>query len=150
MNSSKLLYKAKFSRKMEGFIEKFLSAPAFAVAGASNDRHKYGNKVLRCYIKHQKTVYPVNPHEDQIEGLPCVKNISDLPEEVKSLSIVTPPAVTLILVDQAIQKGIQNIWMQPGAENQTAIDHCRKNDINVIANGPCILVELDLGTHLLD
>ena len=123
-------------------IEKFLSSPAFAVAGASNDRDKYGNKVLRCYLQHQKTVYPVNPYEDQIEGLPCVKNLMSLPVTVKSLSIITPPLITLTLVNQAIEKGIQNIWMQPGAENQAAIDHCLKNNINIIANGPCILVEL--------
>lgn len=123
-------------------IEKFLSSPAFAVAGASNDRHKYGNKVLLCYLQHQKTVYPINPNEDQVEGILCVKEVMDLPAEVKSLSIVTPPLVTLTIVDQAIKKGIQNIWMQPGAENQTAIDHCRKKNINVIAHGPCLLQEL--------
>lgn len=123
-------------------IEKFLSSPAFAVAGASNDRHKYGNKVLRCYLQHQKTVYPVNPDEDQIEGLPCIKNLMDLPVAVKSLSIITPPLITLTLVNQAIEKGIQNIWMQPGAENQIAIENGLKNNINIIAHGPCILVEL--------
>src|SRR5262249_49104478 len=122
-------------------IKKFLNSPAFAVAGASNDRRKYGNKVLRCYLQHQKTVYPVNPYEDQIEGIPCIKDLMDLPVTVKSLSIVTPPPVTLTIVDQAIKKGIQNIWMQPGAENQTAIDHCRKQNINIIAKGPCILVD---------
>ena len=123
-------------------IEKFLSSPAFAVAGASNDRHKYGNKVLRCYLRHQKIVYPVNPHEDQIEGLPCIQNLMDLPLAVKSLSIITPPPITLTVVNQAIKKGIQNIWMQPGAENQEAIKNGLKNNVNIIAHGPCILVEL--------
>lgn len=123
-------------------IEKFLSSSAFAVAGASNDHHKFGNRVLLCYLRHQKTVYPINPHEDKIEGLDCIKDLMNLPVEVNSLSIVTPSAVTLKIVDQAIKKGIQNIWIQPGAENQTAIDNCRKNNINIIANGPCILREL--------
>ena len=123
-------------------IEKFLTATAFAVAGASNDRNKYGNKVLRCYLRHQKKVYPVNPHEEQIEGIPSIKDLKNLPTTVKSLSIVTPPSVTLAVVNEAINKGIQNIWMQPGAENEIAIENCRKNHINVIANGPCILQEL--------
>jgi hypothetical protein len=30
-------------------IAKFLSSPAFAVAGASANRAKYGNMVVRCY-----------------------------------------------------------------------------------------------------
>jgi predicted CoA-binding protein len=123
-------------------IAKFLSAKAFAVAGASSNRNKFGNKVLRCYIQNNKTVYPVNLHESTIEGLICVDKIEKLPSNVKSLSIVTPPAITEQLVEQAIQKGIKNIWIQPGAESEVAILNCKRHKINYIAHGPCILVEL--------
>lgn len=123
----------------------FFSSPAYAVVGASKNREKFGNKVLRCYIKHNKTVYPIHPLETDIEGLQCLKDIEELPEEVKSISIITPPAVTEKIVDKAIQKGIKNIWMQPGAESELAVAKCKQYEINVIANGPCILVEL--GCH---
>jgi hypothetical protein len=33
-------------------IAEFLAAPAFGVAGASKNRDKYGNKVLRCYLQN--------------------------------------------------------------------------------------------------
>ena len=127
---------------MPNDIERFLQSPAFAVVGASKDRHKFGNKVLRCYIEHHLIVYPVNPNEDTIENLKCLKNILKLPNEVLSISIITPPAITALIVDEAIQKGIKHIWMHPGAENLNAIQKAKKNNINVIANGPCILVEL--------
>ena len=127
---------------MQARIKKFLSSSAFAVAGASKDRNKFGNKVLRCYLRHHKTVYPVNPKESEIEGLTCVKKISDLPNDVNSISIVTPPHVTEKIVSEAIQKGIQHIWMQPGAENTESILICEKHGINVIAGGPCILLTL--------
>lgn len=123
-------------------IKKFLSAEAFAVAGASSNRQKFGNKVLRCYIQNKKTVYPVNPREKKVENLDCIAQISDLPPEVTSLSIVTPPAITEQIVEQAIQKGIKNIWIQPGAESSIAIINCNRHNINLIAEGPCILVEL--------
>jgi hypothetical protein len=32
--------------------------------------------------------------------------------------------------------------MQPGAESPAAVEKCRKNNINVIADGSCILVVL--------
>lgn len=124
-------------------IEKFFTSPAFAVAGASNDRSKFGNKVLRCYIEHQKTVYPINPHEKTIEGMTCIHSISDLPAEVKSLSIVTPPDITETLVKDAITKKIENIWMQPGADSALAIKMCQERGINVIAGGPCLLQTLN-------
>ncbi|MHB1947339.1 MAG: CoA-binding protein [Gammaproteobacteria bacterium] len=128
---------------MTDSIQTFLASAAFAVAGASKDKNKFGNKVLRCYIQHKKRVYPVNPHETMLEGVPCVNKIADLPDDVESLSIVTPPPITEKIVEQAIKKGtIKNIWMQPGAESELAIRNCKMHHINVIANGPCLLVTL--------
>jgi predicted CoA-binding protein len=123
-------------------IELFLQSPAFAVIGASSNKDKYGNKVLRCYLQHNKTVYPVNPHEKIIENVSVVSTIADLPQEVESISIITPPSVTEKIVIEAIAKGIKNIWMQPGAENEKAIQNALNHGINVIAGGPCILVVL--------
>jgi len=127
---------------MESQIENFLSSPAFGVAGASAKREKYGNKVVRCYQQNQRKVHPVNPREKVIEGEPCVESVLDLPHEVKSLSIITPPQVTEEVVEQAIARGIENIWMQPGAQNDRAVAACEEAGVNVIANGTCILVVL--------
>lgn len=123
-------------------IAQFLQSEAFAVLGASSNRTKYGNKVLRCYLHHNKKVYPVNPHEQQIEGLKVVPVLSDLPDEVTSISIITPPPITEQIVNEAIKKGIKNIWMQLRAESNSAIQACEANPINLIAKGPCILVVL--------
>lgn len=127
---------------MESQIENFLSSPAFGVAGASAKREKYGNKVVRCYQQNQRKVYPVNPNENVIEGEPCVASVLDLPHEAKSLSVITPPQVTEKVVEQAIARGIENIWMQPGAESDKAVAACEEAGVNVIADGTCILVVL--------
>jgi predicted CoA-binding protein len=123
-------------------IDRFLSSPAYGVVGASPRRHKYGNKVLRCYQQNGRRVIPVNPREPEIEGAACVANVSDLPDDVKSISVITPPAVTERIVQDAIAKGIENVWMQPGAESEASVEACRKAGINVIADGSCVLVVL--------
>lgn len=123
-------------------IDIFLDAKAFGVVGASTNRDKYGNKVLRCYLQNNYQVIPVNPKAQEIEGVPCVATVLDLPDDVSSISVITPPAVTEKIVEMAIQKGIRNIWMQPGAESTAAVNKCRENNINVIADGSCILVVL--------
>lgn len=131
--------------KMDNFskvTKAFFDSPAFAVIGASAHREKYGNKVLRCYIQNHLIAYPVNPREEIIEGVNCYKDIASLPPEVKSISVITPPAITEQIVEDAIAKGIQNIWMQPGAESEAAIQKCKTAKINVIADGSCILVVL--------
>jgi predicted CoA-binding protein len=123
-------------------IDRFLSSPAYGVVGASPRRYKYGNKVLRCYQQNGRRVIPVNPREPEIEGAACVASVSDLPDDVKSISVITPPAVTERVVQDAIAKGIENVWMQPGAESEASVEACRKAGINVIADGSCVLVVL--------
>jgi len=127
---------------MDQRIELFLSSPAFGVVGASSNRAKYGNKVLRCYLQHNRRAIPVNPGEELIEGIPCVAKVGDLPPDVASISVITPPAVTEKVVPAAIARGIRNIWMQPGAESEAAVAECRRQGVNVIADGSCLLVVL--------
>jgi predicted CoA-binding protein len=123
-------------------IDRFLASPAYGVVGASPRRHKYGNKVLRCYQQAGRRAIPVNPREAVIEGAACVPDVTGLPDDVKSISIITPPAVTERVVEQAIRKGIEHVWMQPGAESEASVEACRKAGINVIADGSCVLVVL--------
>lgn len=128
-------------------IDRFLAAGAFGVVGASSNRQKFGNRVLRCYLQQGKKATPVHPNEIEIEGIACVKSIEDLPSEVKSISMITPPAVTEQLVPRAIAHGVENIWMQPGAESATAVALCREKGVNVIADGSCLLVVLGYHEH---
>jgi predicted CoA-binding protein len=123
-------------------IEQFLSSPAFGVVGASTVREKYGNKVLRCYLQKGRRAIPVHPREREIEGVACVRSIAELPSEVRSLSFITPPEVTEQLVEQAIARGIRNVWMQPGAESERAVARCEEAGVDVIADGTCLLVVL--------
>ena len=127
---------------IQAAIDTFLSAPVYAVAGASMNRSKYGNKVLRCYLQHDRRAIPVNPGCSEVEGQLCYASIKDVPEPIRSLSIITSPHVTEQIVSDAIDAGVKNIWMQPGAESQSAIDNAEAAGLNVIAGGPCLLVVL--------
>jgi len=124
-------------------IELFLAEGPWAVVGASPDRSKYGNKILRCYQQNDRTpVHPINPKADEIEGLPAFPNLSSLPQPARAISIITPPAVTELVVAEAIEIGIRHAWMQPGAESSHAIDLAEEAGMELIAGGPCLLVVL--------
>ena len=123
-------------------IDAFLAGKVFAVVGASQNRAKYGNKVLRCYLQHGLKVYPVNPKETEIEGQVCVPDLASLPESVHGVSIITPPHVTEQIVLQAADAGIRHIWMQPGAESEKALDDGERLGLSVIGDGSCLLVVL--------
>jgi predicted CoA-binding protein len=123
-------------------IKTFLAGKRFAVAGASQDRSKYGNKVLRAYLHNDLDAVPVNPSADEVEGVTAYRDLASIPESVDGVSIVTPPRVTEQVVKQALALGIKNIWMQPGAESDAAIELARHEGANVISGGPCVLVAL--------
>jgi uncharacterized protein len=129
-------------RDVHDSIQRFLESAAFGVVGASPRRHKYGNKVLRCYQQSGRRAIPVNPREPEIEGAVCVASVLDLPDDVQSISVITPPPVTERVVEEAIRKGIEHVWMQPGAESERAVAACEAAGINVIADGSCVLVVL--------
>jgi uncharacterized protein len=127
---------------VEDKIADFLAGAPHAVVGVSLDRSKYGNKVLRCYLQRGRPVHVVHPRESEIEGVPCVPRIADLPADVHGLSIITPPPVTEKIVGEAAARGIRRLWMQPGAESERALELARELGLTVISGGPCLLVEL--------
>jgi predicted CoA-binding protein len=127
---------------MNNDIEAFLRATTFAVAGASRDRSKYGNRVFRSLLASGRQAYPVNPTASSIEGREAFPTIIDLPVVPESLSIVTPPYITRQVISQAVLAGVKNIWMQPGAEDIEGSLLARQAGLRVIDDGSCILVSL--------
>jgi len=123
-------------------IDRFLAAPAFAVAGASDDPAKFGHKCYACYLENGRKAYPLNPRTTTVLGQPAFPNLAALPEPVESLTIVTPPAVTEKLIDEATAAGVKHVWMQPGAESRAAVEKAERAGLTVISGGPCLLVEL--------
>ena len=124
---------------MEDLIKEFLLQKNFAVVGSFRNESKYAYKILKNLKQKGYEVYPVNPKLKEIEGLKCYPTILDIPITVDVVDIVTPPAVTEQIVKQCFKKGITRIWLQPGAESETAIRFCQENNIKVIYNA-CIML----------
>jgi len=127
---------------MQPNIQKFLSGNRFAVVGASSDRNKYGNKVLRCYLQDGREAIPVNPGATEIESIQAVPDLAAIQPPVDAVSIITPPEITHGIVQQIIDMGIPNVWMQPGSADDETIQLAQDAGLNVVAGGPCLLVEL--------
>ena len=132
---------------LEQRIDGFLNGSPHAVVGASQDRAKYGNKVLRAYMQRGRPVYPVNPTAAEIEGKAAFATLTAIPERVHGVSIVTPPAVTALIVEEAGRLGIKHIWIQPGAESDAAIARALELGMSVIGGDACVLVALGYREH---
>jgi len=88
-----------------------------AVIGASNDRRKYGNKAVRAFQTQGYTVYPINPHEAAVEGLPAYAKVTDVPDVVDMATMYVGPEIGMIVVDDLAQKGVREVWFNPGSES---------------------------------
>jgi predicted CoA-binding protein len=127
---------------MNEAIEKFFSSDAYAVVGVSEDRRKFGNAVFREMRDREFNVYPVNPRLSFVEDRVCYKTVSDLPEEVRSVVIVVQPQVAEQVVAECKWKGIENIWLQRGAQSREAIAYAKENGLNLV-HGECVLMFLE-------
>lgn len=124
---------------MTDAIKEYFNLSTYAVAGASRNKDKFGYKVMCDLLNRGKTVYPVNPGVDDIDGIKCYKTVLDTPE-VDAVHIITPPAVTEKIADMCIEKGVKFVWMQPGAESTKAIEKLEEAGIEVIHN-TCVLIQ---------
>jgi predicted CoA-binding protein len=123
-------------------IRDFFAGAPHAVVGASRDRSKYGNKVLRAFLQNDLPVYVVNPNAEMVEGQVAYPDLASIPKRVHGISVITPPDITESIVEQAAKLGIKNVWMQPGAESENAIQRGNELGLNVIAGSACALVTL--------
>lgn len=120
-------------------IDAFFQSGTIAVAGVSRKPKKFGHEMFREMRLKGIPVVPINPHADEILGEKCFKDINSLPPEIKTLLILTQKKDTPAVVEQAIGKGIQRIWMQQMSETKEAIEQAEKNNIEVI-HGKCIFM----------
>jgi predicted CoA-binding protein len=103
-----------------------------AVIGASNDRTKFGNRAVRAYVRQGYTVVPINPREDEIEGLKAYKSILDVPGTIDMASFYVPPDVGEQVMDEVAKKGVAEVWLNPGSESDRLIRHAEALHIQPI------------------
>jgi predicted CoA-binding protein len=111
-----------------------------AVIGASRERAKYGNRAVRAYLRQGWTVYPVNPNERDVEGLPTYSSISDIPGPVDRATLYVPPAVGLTLLADIKAKGVSEMFLNPGAESDELVAEAERLGLDPIL--ACSIVDI--------
>ncbi len=120
-------------------ITDFVNRQVWAVVGASQDQTKFGYRVFRSLRAAGYVVYPVNPKGGEVEGVQVYPSLADLPQIPEVVDLVVPPAATDQVVKEAHAVGLTRIWMQPGAESETAIAYCRDHGMQVVYDA-CAMV----------
>jgi len=110
----------------------FAGVKTIAIIGASSDRQKFGNKAVRAFRQQGYEVYPVNPKETGIEGLPAFKSIRDVPVRPQMTSVYLPPPVLLKILPDIAARGCDELWLNPGTESDEVLAEAERLGLNVI------------------
>jgi uncharacterized protein len=96
-----------------------------AVIGASSNRSKFGNRAVRAFRQQGYTVVPINPNESEVEGLKTYPSVLDVPGPIDMASFYVPPDIGEQVIADIAQKGIGEVWLNPGAESDALIARAR-------------------------
>ena len=106
-----------------------------AIIGASADRAKFGNRAVRAYLKRGWTVFPINKHEEQIEGLWVFKSIAEIPDKTDRISIYLPPEIGFNVLDEIASSKSPKalVFFNPGSESAETIEKAKALGLNFIS-----------------
>lgn len=114
-------------------------ATRIAVVGASNDPSKYGNIIVKNLLRHGYQVLPVNPRETTIAGLTVYRSLAEIPKPVDIVDVVTPPAATLRVLQDAAAAGVDLVWLQDGSFDDAVLAAASSSPFRTVHDA-CIMV----------
>ena len=117
-----------------------------ALVGASNDKNKYGNKILLELHNKNYNVVPINHREDSIAGLKAYSKVQDLPSRPSIINFVVPPEIGLIITKELVEEGYDHFWYQPGAESENLSNLLAQENKDFI-DDKCIMVVTRLSAN---
>jgi hypothetical protein len=120
-----------------------------AVIGLSGNPGKPSNYVPTYMQQHGYKIYPVNPSVPEVLGEKSYATLTDLVAAGHKPDIVNVfrlPKFIPAIVDEMLQLGLKNIWVQQGIVNLEAADKAEAGGIHVVMDR-CIMVEHRHGTN---
>ncbi|MCF7809150.1 MAG: CoA-binding protein [Candidatus Marinimicrobia bacterium] len=126
----------------QALIKAFLEPRKLAIAGMSRSGKKFGNIIFKTLTDKGYEMLPVHPENLEFLGAKSYGSIADLPVGVENLVLVIPPAATEEMVRLIPGSGIKRVWMQQGAESDTAIQYCEDHGIDVVHHA-CVLMHAE-------
>lgn len=103
-----------------------------AVIGASANRAKFGNRALRAFERQGYNVIPINPNEAEVEGRKTYRSVLDVPGPIDMATVYVPGHIGVKVVEELAQKGIPEVWINPGADEANVLARARELGLNVI------------------
>ena len=124
--------------------ELFISSRVIALVGASNNKEKDSNKVMKFLQRAGYKVIPVNPTSinSVIHGEKVYGSLIDIDQKVDIVDVFRPSEEAEEIANQTIKIGAHVLWLQLNIGNDKAKEIAIKNKIYYIANR-CTKIEFE-------
>lgn len=132
---------------MDSIKEEMLELKSWAVVGVSAKEERYGYKIWKILPKHDYAAYGVSPRYDEIDGEKIYDSLRDIPEKIDVVDVVVNPKISLELLDEIKDLGIEYVFFQPETYNDEVIEKAEKLGLKYLI-GDCIyatLVRIEMG-----
>jgi len=103
-----------------------------AVLGASSDRTKFGNKAVRAFARQGYIVVPIHPREEMVEGLKAYRSVLEVPGPIDMATMYLAPAIGMRVIEEVAQKGITEVWLNPGADSPELAERARELGLRTV------------------
>jgi uncharacterized protein len=103
-----------------------------AVIGASSKRHKFGNTALRAFVSQGYRVLPINPNEDEVEGIKTYASVLDVPGPIDMATVYVPGHIGVRVMEDIAKKGIPEVWLNPGADDDDVVARAKALGVRII------------------
>jgi uncharacterized protein len=121
-------------------IAGMLAGKTIAVVGLSDDPMKPSHYVSAYMQAAGKRILPVNPSIERVLGETSYASLRDLPERPDVVNVFRLPKAIPAIVDEMIELGLTDIWVQQGIRNEDAAAKAEAHGIRVVMDR-CIMVE---------
>ena len=109
-----------------------------AVVGLSSKPSRPSFGVSAYMLAQGYRIVAVNPHEESVLGQKAYPSLDEVPEPVEVVLIFRRSEFVPEVVESAIRKGAQVIWMQEGVIHEEAAQRARAAGLTVVQDR-CIL-----------
>jgi predicted CoA-binding protein len=111
-----------------------------AVIGLSEVSAKPSHYVSAYMQQRGYKIYPVNPSIPEVLGERSYASLADLPTKPDIINVFRLPKFIPAIVDEMLQLGLSNLWVQQGIINLEAAARAEAGGIHVVMDR-CIMVE---------
>ena len=114
-----------------------------AVLGASNKEGRYSRMAQELLMEKGYEVIPISVKSGDILGLKSYRSISEVPQQIDTLTVYVSPKNVEKYVDEIIRSDIRRVIFNPGTESESIKKQVQESGKVVVEACTIVMLKTD-------